>query len=205
MERDDPRAVYVVQWLAKSLPYLTSVAESAIVLRQAVRCGERLAAADPGNAEWQRDLSVSHNMIGYVLGTQGDQGAVPRPSFRAGLDISQRLAAADPGNAEWQRDLSVSHNKIGDVLSTQGDQSAVLASFRASLDISERPGRRRPGQRRVATRPVGKPYQDRRRAQYPRRSERGARVLPGQSRHQPTAGRRRSGQRRLATRPVRKP
>ena len=33
---------------------------------------ERLARADPGNAGWQRDLSVSHNKIGDVLVEQGD-------------------------------------------------------------------------------------------------------------------------------------
>ena len=32
---------------------------------------ERLARADPGNAAWQRDLSVFHNKIGDVLVAQG--------------------------------------------------------------------------------------------------------------------------------------
>ncbi len=32
---------------------------------------ERLAAADPANTEWQRDLSVSFNKIGDVLRAQG--------------------------------------------------------------------------------------------------------------------------------------
>ena len=33
---------------------------------------EQLAAADPGNAEWQRDLSVSWNKLGDVRAAQGD-------------------------------------------------------------------------------------------------------------------------------------
>jgi len=33
---------------------------------------EALAARDPANTEWQRDLSVSHNKIGDVLLAQGD-------------------------------------------------------------------------------------------------------------------------------------
>ncbi len=144
MRRDDPRAVYVVQWLAEPLPYLTSVAESAIVLRQAVRCGQRLAAADPGNAGWQRDLSVSQDNIGNVLTAQGDSSAAVL-AYRASLDIRQRLAAADPGNAGWQRDLSVSHNKIGDVLTAQGDLSAALLAYRASLDIRQRLAAADPG------------------------------------------------------------
>jgi hypothetical protein len=33
---------------------------------------DRLAKADPGNAGWQRDLSVSYNKIGDVLVAQGN-------------------------------------------------------------------------------------------------------------------------------------
>ena len=45
---------------------------------------ERLAQADPGNAEWQRDLSVSHNKIGDMLAAAGDRaGALAE--YRADL------------------------------------------------------------------------------------------------------------------------
>ena len=95
---------------------------------------ERLAKADPGNAGWQRDLSVSHNKIGDVRQAQGDlAGALA--SYQASLAIRERLAKADPGNAGWQRDLSVSHNKIGDVQQAQGDLAGALASYEASLAI----------------------------------------------------------------------
>jgi phage terminase large subunit-like protein len=33
---------------------------------------DRLAKADPNNAEWQRDLSISYNKVGDVLVAQGD-------------------------------------------------------------------------------------------------------------------------------------
>jgi tetratricopeptide (TPR) repeat protein len=67
----------------------------------------RLAEADPGNAGWQRDLSVSHNKIGDVQRAQGDLAAALR-SYQASLAIRERLAEADPGNAGWQRDLALS-------------------------------------------------------------------------------------------------
>jgi hypothetical protein len=38
-------------------------------------CRSRLAKADPGNAGWQRDLSVSHEKIGDVQVEQGDLAA----------------------------------------------------------------------------------------------------------------------------------
>ncbi len=99
---------------------------------------QRLAAADPGNAGWQRDLSVAHNKIGDVLVAQGNLAHQALESYRASLDIAERLAGADPGNAGWQRDLSVSHNKIGDVLRAQGNLAQALESYRAALDIRER-------------------------------------------------------------------
>ena len=67
--------------------------------------GGRLAEADPSNAGWQRDLSVSHEKIGDVLVAQGDlSGALE--SYRASMAIRERLAEADPNNAGWQRDLA---------------------------------------------------------------------------------------------------
>jgi tetratricopeptide (TPR) repeat protein len=104
----------------------------------------RLASADPGNAGWQRDLSVSHNKIGDVLSAQGDLNAA-LGAYRASLAIAERLASADPGNAGWQRDLSVSQERTGDVLRAQGDLNAALGAYRASLTIRERLASADPG------------------------------------------------------------
>ena len=97
----------------------------------------RLAAADPTNTEWQRDLSVSHNKIGGVAEAAGDLTAA-RTAYQAGLDIAVRLAAADPTNTGWQRDLSVSHNKIGGVAVAAGDLTAARTAYQAGLDIRAR-------------------------------------------------------------------
>ena len=43
-----------------------------------------LAARDPANTQWQRDLSVSHDRIGDVLVAQGD-GPGALAAFRTGL------------------------------------------------------------------------------------------------------------------------
>ncbi|MGE3293967.1 MAG: TIR domain-containing protein [Geminicoccaceae bacterium] len=73
-----------------------------------------LTSRDPGNAQWQRDLSVSWNKLGDVRSAQGDlPGALA--AFTEGKNIADRLAAADPGNAQWQRDLIVSHWKLADL------------------------------------------------------------------------------------------
>jgi predicted negative regulator of RcsB-dependent stress response len=65
---------------------------------------QRLAQSDPGNAQWQRDLSVSHNNIGDVARAQGDLVAA-RAAYASGLSIMQRLAQSDPSNQQWKADL----------------------------------------------------------------------------------------------------
>ncbi len=70
---------------------------------------KQLAARDPNNAEWQRDLSVSYNKIGDISAARGDRDGALK-AYKDGLDIRKQLAARDPNNAEWQRDLSVSYN-----------------------------------------------------------------------------------------------
>ena len=98
---------------------------------------ERLAASDPANAAWQRDLVVSHNKLGDLAVAQGDlPGALRR--FTDALRIAERLAASDPANAEWQRDLSVAHNRLGDLAVAQGDMPGAMRRFTDALRIAER-------------------------------------------------------------------
>ncbi len=137
--------------------------------RAGLAIAERLAAADPGNAQAQRDLSVSYDRIGDVLVRQGNLPEALK-SYRAGLAIRERLAAADPGNAQAQRDLSVSDNKIGDVLVGQGNLPEALKSYRAGLAIAERLAAADPGNAASAARSLGLLRQDRRRAGQPRQS-----------------------------------
>ncbi|MCH9807784.1 MAG: tetratricopeptide repeat-containing protein, partial [Alphaproteobacteria bacterium] len=74
---------------------------------------ERLSQSDPGNAGWQRDLSVSHDRVGDVEKTQGNLSAALK-SYQASLAIRERLSQSDPGNAGWQRDLWVSYWKLAE-------------------------------------------------------------------------------------------
>jgi hypothetical protein len=55
---------------------------------------DRLAKADPGNAGWQRDLSVSYEKIGDVLVAQGNLPEALK-SYRDRHAIADRLAKAD--------------------------------------------------------------------------------------------------------------
>ncbi|MBA3560785.1 MAG: hypothetical protein H0W30_19585, partial [Gemmatimonadaceae bacterium] len=93
---------------------------------------EKLAAHDPANTEWQRDLSISHEKIGDVQRAREHLDDA-LGSFQASLAIREKLAADDPANTEWQRDLSISHEKIGDVQRAREHLDDALGSFQASL------------------------------------------------------------------------
>ena len=96
-----------------------------------------LPQTDPGNADWQRDLSVSFNKIGDVQSARGNLDAALR-AYQDSLAIPEKLAAQDPGNTEWQRDLSVSFERIGDVQRARGNLDAALKAYQDSLAIREK-------------------------------------------------------------------
>ena len=118
--------------------------------RDSLAIRDRLAQSDPGNAGWQRDLSVSLDKVGDVQVAQGDLAGALK-SYRDSLAIRDRLAQSDPGNAGWQRDLSVSYEKVRDVQIAQGDLPA-RSSPTATASLSESGWRIRSRQRRLAAR-----------------------------------------------------
>ena len=111
--------------------------------QSALAIDKKLAARDPANTEWQRDL------IGQLQQNRrraaGPGGAAGGPQLLPAKPADrEKLAARDPANTEWQRDLSVSYDKIGDVQRAQGDLSAALSSYQQSLHIAEKLAARDP-------------------------------------------------------------
>ena len=81
---------------------------------------ERLAAADPDNPDYQRNLSASLLRVGKVRVARGDpEGALQ--AYTRALQIAERLAGADPDNPDYQRNLAVSLNRVGKVRVARGD------------------------------------------------------------------------------------
>ena len=92
---------------------------------------EKLAASDPTNTDWQRQLSVGWEKLGGVREAQGDlAGALE--AYTQSQTIRARLAASDPGNASWQRNLSVSWERLGGVREAQGDLAGALDAYTQS-------------------------------------------------------------------------
>jgi tetratricopeptide (TPR) repeat protein len=74
---------------------------------------KRVARSDPGNPNWQREVSVSYNKVGEVQVAQGDLKAAVK-SYTEALTLRERLAKSNPGNADWQRDLWFSYAIVAD-------------------------------------------------------------------------------------------
>jgi hypothetical protein len=64
-----------------------------------------LAKSDPGNALWQRDLSVSFSKLANVHKQSGDK-AKARDYLRQGQAILAQLTKLSPDNALWKQDLA---------------------------------------------------------------------------------------------------
>jgi tetratricopeptide (TPR) repeat protein len=102
---------------------------------------ERLAAADPTNTEWQRDLSVSRNHLGAVAAAAGDLAGAAE-HYRAGLAIVRRLTEAhlDVFLPELARSLT----SLGVVLTELGRHDEAQALDHQALTIYLRLHRRQP-------------------------------------------------------------
>ena len=98
---------------------------------------DRLAKSGPGNAGWQRDLSLSFANIGIVQMAQGNLAGALK-SFSDGLAIAERLAKSDPGNALWQRDLMGSFSRLAWVHRRSGDNAKELDALRQGQAIASR-------------------------------------------------------------------
>ena len=101
--------------------------------RKALAIAETLAARDPANTGWQRDLSISYETVGNVQVKQGDlAGAMA--SYRKALAIAETLAVRDPANTEWQRDLIVSLVKLG---KASGESTYLIRALKIAMSLKD--------------------------------------------------------------------
>ena len=73
---------------------------------------ERLVAAEPDRADYQRDLGASIQRMGDLYSALG-QGEMARDAYLKLVAIFERLAQAEPDRADYQRDLGASHWRLG--------------------------------------------------------------------------------------------
>jgi tetratricopeptide (TPR) repeat protein len=100
------------------------IPEAARFYQQSLTIAERLAALDPDNTDYQRDLSISCNKLGDLARAAGQVSEAAR-FYQQSLTIAERLAALDPDNTDYQRDLSVSYERLA-VLAEKTDPEKAL-------------------------------------------------------------------------------
>lgn len=95
--------------------------------RTSLAIAKTLAAQDPGNAGWQRGLSVSLDRIGNILNAQGKVDAA-LTSYHERLAIRETIAALNNGSIRAELDLVVSHTKVSTAsVAPRPDLKAALA------------------------------------------------------------------------------
>ena len=97
----------------------------------------RLAAADPGNDGWARDVSLSLDQLGDVRVAAGDNAGALQ-AYEEGLGIARRVATADPADAGWARDVVVSLFKVGSLAESSSERATAAAYYREALERSQR-------------------------------------------------------------------
>ena len=105
-----------------------------------IRTGWRsqaLAARDPNNAEWQRDLSVSYNKIGDISAARGDRDGALK-AYKDGLDIAKRSPRAIPTTPNGSAISPSAMTRVGDISAARGDRDGALKAYKDGLDIAKR-------------------------------------------------------------------
>jgi hypothetical protein len=106
-----------------SLPLARAAYDSGLAI------ADRLAAADPGNAGWQRDLALSFGRVGHVAFQTGDHTEASALIHR-GREIIARLMAASPDNATLPQDLDWFDRMIGQSAGEGGQPAPSSRSAR---------------------------------------------------------------------------
>lgn len=125
--RDGPNA-------EPAFEHTTALATAAALYHRAHDIAQELTAADPTDAQAQRDLSLSYNKLGVVR-LQSGRVTEAFGFYRQMNEILTKLAAADPADAQAQRDLSASYDKLGNVTRQVGQVTQALGFYRQSLEI----------------------------------------------------------------------
>jgi tetratricopeptide (TPR) repeat protein len=98
---------------------------------------KKLAEANPGSAQAQRDVSVSLNKLGDVL-REGRKLEEAQGVYEESLTIRRKLAQANPESAEAQRDVSVSLTNLADMLREGSKLEEARGRYEESLSIDKR-------------------------------------------------------------------
>ncbi|MHC4273274.1 MAG: protein kinase domain-containing protein [Planctomycetota bacterium] len=103
---------------------------------ESLKIGRELAAEEPHNTKFQRDLSVVYNRVGDLLRMTGEYDlAIAR--HEEALRVRTRLLEQDPANSRYRRDIGVCHLFLGQALLEDDRPQRAVESFDVFLTIAE--------------------------------------------------------------------
>ena len=98
---------------------------------------ERLAAGDPSNSAWQRDLSVSFERLGDMA-LRRDAPTEAADWFERSLGVMRPLADADADHTAFQRHVAVTLGLLGDALAAAERRDEAAEAYGEGLARLER-------------------------------------------------------------------
>ena len=119
-----------------SVAHLGDLAGALESHRKAAALREALVAADPGNADYRRELLDSYWYIATLLGRQGDL-AQELEIIRRQLPERERLAAAEKNAFVDRYNLAATYVYIGSLLLQMGDANGAVENQQKALQIKE--------------------------------------------------------------------
>ncbi|MBT8485282.1 MAG: protein kinase [Phycisphaerales bacterium] len=115
-------------------PSLGGAANAMENYRAALALRQKIAAADPGDAETQRDLSRVHISIGDMLALTGDLAGAMQ-SYQTALDIRTTIAANAASDPVARRDLAIALLNVGKLHVKMGTPAEAIPLYERSLAI----------------------------------------------------------------------
>jgi non-specific serine/threonine protein kinase/serine/threonine-protein kinase len=119
-----------------SVAHLGDLAGALESHRKAAALREALVAADPGNADYRRELLDSNWYIATLLGRNGDMSG-ELEIIRRQLPEREQLAAAEKNAFVDRYNLAATYVYIGSLLAQLGDANGAVENQQKALQIKE--------------------------------------------------------------------
>ncbi len=118
-------------------------AEALALYEKSLAVSQELAAKEPHNALWQRDVSVALDRMGYMQKLLGHDASALE-YYKQSLLLRRALATQSPQENVYQEELSVSLVRVGDTLRDTGHSKEALLYYEESLAIDKLLAKREP-------------------------------------------------------------
>ena len=102
--------------------------EALVELEASLAIAQRLAADEPSNREWQRELALAHRSVARVLDAHGRSDAALE-AYQAALVIAEQLARAEPADVDAQRDLLARYADLAQLQERTGSRAEAQRTY----------------------------------------------------------------------------